>query len=684
MTDRQAPPAAIVPSAFEPLDPNSQSKGPQRNPLRLLVALVAALTVAILWFLFTARSVEIRIDALGDSDLDIDGGLVVPLGQRLLMRSGEYRLRVETEGYHPLAATLDVGAESSQSFTFTPLPLPGILEIDSQPGGALVYLDGEQLGKTPLEVPGIEAGEHQLRIERERYLGVAQALQVTGRLQRQHLSYALQPAWADIEVATLPAGASILVDGEPAGLTPAVTPLLQGERQLILRLAGFADHQQVLDVVAGEAQSLGTIELQPAAGIVRLSSRPSRANVTVDGEFAGQTPLTLELEPGISHRLSLSRAGYRRASRTLELAAGSEQEMAITLKAQLGKVDIRVTPAAATVRVDGRDMGNGSQLLQLPAYEHTISVELPGYAPFRQRFTPRPGLQQVIDVSLQTEEEAIMARITPEVTTSLGQKMKLFRGGEFTMGASRREPGRKSNEVLRPVALRRMFYLATTEVTNAQFRLFDASHNSGQVQGNSMNREDQPVVRVSWQQAAQFANWLSREEGLTPFYTENAGIITGFKPAATGYRLPSEAEWAFAARVRGEQVLRYPWGDEFPPPKPVENYADQGSAYVTGRFISGYNDSAVVTSNVGTYPANHHGIHDLGGNVAEWVHDIYSIDAGSSSTAVDPLGAQSGDNYTIRGSSWAHGKVSELRLSYRDYGERGRDDVGFRLARYAE
>ena len=148
-----------------------------------------------------------------------------------------------------------------------------------------------------------------------------------------------------------------------------------------------------------------------------------------------------------------------------------------------------------------------------------------------------------------------MARIKPEITTSLGQTLLLFKPAEspladFTMGASRREPGRRANEVLHPVSLRRMFYLQTTEVTNAQFRQFQADHNSGQIEGNSLNREHQPAVQVSWQQAAAFCNWLSKREGLPAFYRETKGIVTGYNPSATGYRLPSEAEWAWAARAR--------------------------------------------------------------------------------------------------------------------------------------
>ena len=100
--------------------------------------------------------------------------------------------------------------------------------------------------------------------------------------------------------------------------------------------------------------------------------------------------------------------------------------------------------------------------------------------------------------------------------------------------------------------------------------------------------------------------------------------------------------------------------------------------YATARQFS------VVTATVATFPPNHRGLYDMGGNVAEWVHDVYTIPPAKGATETDPLGAPSGDNYVIRGASWAQSKISDLRLSYRDYGQAGRDDVGFRLARYAE
>ena len=211
----------------------------------------------------------------------------------------------------------------------------------------------------------------------------------------------------------------------------------------------------------------------------------------------------------------------------------------------------------------------------------------------------------------------------------MGQTLLLFKPGEsaladFTMGASRREPGRRANEVLHPVSLRRMFYLQTTEVTNAQFRQFQPSHNSGQIDGKSLNQDAQPAVQVSWQQAAAFCNWLSAKEGLPAFYRQSNGIITGYNPAAIGYRLPSEAEWAWAARASGATLLKFPWGDTFPPTLAVENYADNTSAYVTGRILDNYKDGHVVSAPVSSFKPNQHGLYDMGGNVSEWAHDVYS------------------------------------------------------------
>lgn len=684
-------PQPIRPAAFEPLAPGAAADRRRGPPVaRLAIGAVLAVFLLALWFLLTSRSLEVSAIADGGETADITlSGFSVPLGGRFLVRPGRYELEVVAEGYHPYASSIEVGRDASQRVDVVLRPLPGLLTIDVTPAEARVIIDGEVVGSAPVENLDVEAGDHTLRIEAPRHRVLEQALSVTGRRIQQRLDLALEPAWAEVSVGTAPAAASVLVDGEHVGTTPAIVEVLEGERSLRVELTGYAPQVRELTIEAGVAVDLGTLALTPASGVLSLSSNPAGANVAVDGEFAGQTPLEIELAPGTDHRISLSRAGYRRESVALRMEAGGRESRTVRLQPMLGDVLVKVTPADAEVLVNGRSVGRGTQALSLPAVQQRLEIRLEGYETLRRSFTPRPGLEQLVEVTLLTPEEARQARLAPEITTALGQNLVLMNPvdsarNEFSMGASRRDPGRRANEVLHPVRLERAFYFASQEVTNAQFRQFQAAHNSGQIEGNSLNREHQPVAQVSWQQAASFCNWLSRREGLQPFYLEQQGIIVGFDARALGYRLPSEAEWAWVARVDGETLRRFTWGDDFPPGEVVENIADNSSAYVTGRILNGYDDGYVVSAPVGSFKASHRGIFDLGGNVSEWVHDVYAIPASSGVVTTDPLGSQRGDNYTIRGASWALGRLPELRLTYRDYGQAGRDDVGFRIARYAE
>ena len=683
-------PVTILPSGFTPLEQAAPKAPVPRKTGRMVLFFCLGVFVLVMLFLLSARSLMIEVEAQTSAHISVSG-LAFPFGKRYLLRPGDYNIHVTAEGYYPLATTVTVDHRDSQSIELPLQALPGLLSVDSEPAGASVIVDGESVGKTPLrDLPLIE-GEHQLRLEEARHLPVEQALQITGRSVRQQLQLQLAPAWAEVTVDSLPLGATILLDGEAVARTPATLEILQGEHQLMLQLQTYADWQQSLQIKASENLDLGKVTLQPAAGELALSSVPSSANVTLDGEFQGQTPLTLELSPDRAHRLAVFKPGYKRYNRSVQLPAAGSDTQTVTLQAELGEVRFSISPASAVLRIDGKAVGKSNQTLSLPAVEHTLEVSLDGYATVRRRVTPRPGLAQLVKVTLQTQRAVKLARIKPEITTALGQTLLLFKPGEsamadFTMGASRREPGRRANEVLHPVALRRMFYLQTTEVTNAQFRQFEPDHNSGQVESSSLNQKHQPAVQVSWQQAAAFCNWLSKKEGLPAFYQQKKGIVTGYNSSATGYRLPSEAEWAWAARTSGQALLRFPWGDTFPPTQVVGNYADTTSAYVTGSSLNSYTDGHVVSAPVASFKPNQHGLYDMGSNTSEWVHDVYGIPSANGATKRDPLGRQpqTDDNYVIRGASWDHSKLRELRLSYRDYGQAGRDDVGFRVARYAE
>ena len=666
----------------------------QRMTPTSALLLMAGLFIAyILFFLLTARSVSITVESETAPIIDLSG-LHLPFGERFLMRPGSYELTVTAEGYQAFTGPLLVDDSEVQTQAVVLTPLPGTLIIESIPASATVSVNGVAMGVTPLTIDSVDAGDVTVGLVAERYLPFETIIQVTGRAQTQRFSSNLTPGWARVSLQTTTPEVSVRIDQQsvtdlPLSSNRQTLEVMEGSREITFSAPGYIDEIIELDAVADTDVDLGIIELIPAAGMLRLTSVPAGAIVTRDGRFVGATPVNVPMEPATRHRIQVSRAGYLPESFSLALEKGASFDRQVVLSPALGEVDIQVTPRNATIQVNGDDRGKGSQILALPGIEQVITIRAPGYASVEKRVTPRAGLKQRISVALLTEEEARKAAIKPEITSSVGQTLLLIDPqvspvNEFTMGAPRRDAGRGANEVERPVRLTRAFYMATTEVTNAQFRQFTANHESGQAGGKSLNREHQPAVQLSWQQAASFCNWLSAREGLAPFYTERDGIITGFNSTSTGYRLPTEAEWAFATRVQGEGIWRFAWGEAWPPEDGSANLADASSALVTGRILNGYTDNVVVSAEVGKFPPNPRGLYDMGGNVAEWVNDVYRIPVPNEVIEENPLGDPQGDNYTIRGASWSLSRLRELRLTYRDYGERGRDDVGFRVARYAE
>ena len=225
-------------------------------------------------------------------------------------------------------------------------------------------------------------------------------------------------------------------------------------------------------------------------------------------------------------------------------------------------------------------------------------------------------------------------------------------------------------------------------MSNKEFKAFRQKHSSGIVGSNSLEIDSHPVVNVSWQDAALFCNWLSEEEGLEPVYVNGAEGLQARSPVPNGYRLPTEAEWSWVARYGGGTVgaLKYPWGAALPVAAGSGNYADRSAASLLPSTIEGYNDGFIATAPVTAFPADSRGIFGLGGNVAEWMHDRYKIYSASegSTVAIDPTGPESGELFVIRGAGWRHSGVTQLRLSFRDYGNTARQDLGFRIARYVD
>ena len=675
----------IEAAKFEPLSSKKSTRFVEINPRFCLIAALLAISAFCAWFMLTAKAVYIETEPL-DTDIDISAALTLKLASRHLIRPGTYDLDLSASGYHPLRETLGVTEDSAQHYIYRLEKLPGHLRIDSGPvTGATVFIDGVENGETPVTLRELPAGEYIVEVRAERYFPFRAEITLEGLDREQSVSAGLQPAWAEVSFSSEPADAQVLSGDQALGRTPLTTELLEGKHDVRIKAAGYKVWQDTVTVVAGTPQSLTDIKLEPADASLFLASKPARANATINGNYLGLTPLEVPLTPGETTHVRLFKQGYKPAARSLTAESGEQKRLSITLEPELVSVAVKAEPGDALLYVDGALVGPANRTLQLSTSKHNIEIRKQGYVDYKTTLTPLVGVEQELKVVLKTIIQAKLESVKPMISAPAGQTLKLFHPGAFTMGASRREPGRRANETVRDVKLTRPFYLGLKEVTNQEYRLFDSGFSSGAVSGNSLDGETQPVAKVTWQQAASYCNWLSREAALTPFYFEEEGRITGFDKTADGYRLPTEAEWAWAARATASgETLKFPWGRELPPAKNSGNFADRKAMALFGRVIGNYDDGYVVSAPAGSFAPNGKGLFDLGGNVAEWTNDYYDVVISTGKKIeTDPMGPASGEFHVIRGSSWAHGAVTELRLSFRDYGSKSREDVGFRIARYA-
>jgi formylglycine-generating enzyme required for sulfatase activity len=665
----------------------------RRRFIGLAIALCLLLLFIAAWFVFTAKQIMIQIEPQPDQ-ISISGSLVAPrFGGYFLLRPAKYQLHAVKECYYPLEEPFEVGAEKSQEVRFQLEKLPGRLSLQAHQAdkpevllnGARVIIDGQELGFTPVSNLEVKAGQRVLEIQADNYQNIKTEVQIAGCSEAQSFDFALVPGWSDVFISSAPEGAAVSVDGKPAGHTPLTIELPQGRYRLEISADGFKTWQTQLAVGLNQPQKITDIRLQPADGTLALQTKPPGANVTIGQKFVGKTPLKVRLSANTQHEIRISKAGYEKVSRRVQVSTGKLETLAVDLKPEWGVIHFKVEPADAQLIVDGKTQGVVPPELKLVAVNHQLEIRKQGYKPHKTQITPRPGYPQEIKITLTR----LKSKPTPPagvINAQNGYSLKQIRPQPFTMGSSRREQGRRSNETLRKIILQRPFYMGVREVTNKEFKQFLAGHKSGAFKGQRLSQADHPVVQVTWEQAALFCNWLSAKESLPPVYIEKGSRLVAAEPIGSGYRLPTEAEWEYCARFINPQAsLKYPWGNRFPPTSPSGNYADISAKNLLPAYIENYNDSFPGTAPPAKFKANRLGLYDLGGNVAEWCHDFYAIYTyNTNKTDTDPSGPMEGKHHVVKGSSWKYASMSKLRLAYRDYSDNKRPDLGFRICRYLQ
>ncbi|NQZ87868.1 MAG: PEGA domain-containing protein [Saccharospirillaceae bacterium] len=661
----------------------------KKRQYKLVMYLISSLFITgliLLGYIFTAKSVVIT-SSPPSQEIEITGGLYLKWQDHLLMLPGQYQVKVIKPDYSPLEQHFTVDTQQNQRIHFTLTPLPGNLALEITPDVDIrIMIDDQVVNINQHTVNNIAAGPHQLVIHAENYFSYQSEITIEGKNKTQQLVINLIPAWGNIMINSEPLGVQVYENEVLLGTTPLNAQLLEGEHPLHFKKQGYKATQRAVAVKAGQTKTIKAVKLFKLMGRLAISTSPKGVNISYGDKFLGTSPLNVTVSSDKELDLLLFKEGYQSQSHSLIVASDQTVSKFYQLLENNGVISFAVTPNDALLYIDGRLMGRASQQLSLPIKRQTIRVEKEGYISYQSSILPNLTMEQRLSITLKTEEQARWENLKSIITSTVGNKLKLFKPNDtFVMGASRREQGRRANEVKRKVQITKAFYLGFTEITNKEFRQFQREHSSGHIKGNSLNGTHQPAVKLTWQQAALFCNWISEQENLAKVYEVKEGKVVNFDPLANGYRLPTETEWVWAARFHNGEMLKYSWGPSLPPKVGSGNFADIAGAPILGTVLATYNDNYIASAPVGSFRSNEKGLFDLSGNVAEWLHDYYQIQTGLSlNTNKDPMGPESGNYHVIRGASWEHGTRTELRLSFRDYGKDKRNDLGFRIARNAQ
>ena len=521
----------------------------------------------------------------------------------------------------------------------------GWLVFNSVPEGADIYLaenGGEEkhIGTTPMNKK-MPYGTYNYRAKRYKYhddVGIARVDKT-----RVIMDLKLKPAFGSVSVSSQPQGAKVFLDGEDTGkVTPCtIGEIASGRCDIRLQLKDYAPASQSVTVTEGMTASVN-VTLVARFAHVTINSLPGAA-IKVNGAEVGSGSYSNNMAEGI-YDIEASLAGHRPVTKQIEVIVGVPQTIELRPTPIYGMLDVNSNPMGANITINGKSYGDTPTSIEnLLVGDYDVVLTKPGYASVSQRVTVSENASASVDVKMQKgemknsqiDESALSvsainltpnwsASVTPSqraVLEKLIANMVKVEGSTFTMGATP-EQGNDAYEYERPAHQVTLsdYYIGRYEVTQKEWQAV-MGDNPSKFYGDNL-----PVDYVSCNDCQDFINKLNQ--------------LTGLK-----FRLPTEAEWEFAARG-GKQSKGY-------------KYSGSDNA----KNIAWYEkNSGSKPHQVGTKEPNELGIYDMSGNVGEWCGDWYG--RYSSSAQTNPTGPSSGSSRVLRGGSWLS-YARYLRVSYR-------------------
>ena len=623
------------------------------------IIVIVTLLIAIPLFLLKSSNINYKEEY---PELKVSSPNSIIINDTVYSFFRKFKLNVEAYGYE--SKTIEFNhRDSDKEIILIEKPINVVFKINDTYDKFI--LNNKVL--TSLDNIKLKKGAHSYEISSNNHLTYKSNFEIEKYTDELLIPVILKKIDKSLQISSNPNNAKVFLNNAELGVTPLSINLDRSNNEIILKKAGYKE-KKVKYFVDDNNKSEIKYLLDEDENLISLSSNPPSASVFLDDEYVGITPIKF---PNIKKgTIKIKKYGYRD-----KLISPNNQTKTIntTLEKDMAEVQFS-SNVPAKVILNGRYIGSTPLKKDIQKIKHKISYEALGHRSIRESFEPLNDKVQIYK-NLLTDKQASLIDSKNNSTNSIGSKLILMNPGSITMGSPKRESRRDINELQKKVKITKHFFISKNLITESQYKKFKKSSSASNL----------PVNNVSWIDAAKFCNWLSRKEGLDQFYIIKGDRLLYFNTKSNGYRLPTEAEWEYAAKsnnpTQGELI--YAWGSDRQIRKLVGNIADQTTEGVLANFVPDYDDGYLERSPVGSFRSNQNGLNDITGNLSEWVNDFYSIEIiDPSEIFTDYIGPTVGTTHVIKGSNHYSSTPLQLGLSYRTYGNAENELVGFRIARW--
>ncbi len=515
------------------------------------------------------------------------------------------------------------------------------LVITSNQDNSSVYVDDKLVGKTENKIFTIELplGANEIELRKSGYKNQKITHQLSPENNRLEINLQASLPVA-VTINSQPEGARVYIDNVLFGITPKSSFFNEGTYPIRIEKESFETIEDIINVIEPEVSK--SYNLKDLRASLTINTSP-QARISLNGN---EYKLVKDMKmPASVVEIEISQAKAKSIKRLVTLKQKETLTLDLFPEIERGNISVVTIPTTASIELMG-DAGEHytaigrKSFTDIPVGNYELIISNDGYKTHKETIK-------------LTADNTVQKQFSLEEGSDVPDGFVYVQGGTFQMGS---KSGDSDEKPVHSVTLSD-FFISKYEVTQAEWQEImenDPSHFKG---------NNNPVEKVSWYDAVDFCNKKSLKDGLEPVYSGSGkNIKCDF--SKNGYRLPTEAEWEFAARG-GNKSKGYTYSGS--------NNIDEVAEY------EGNNNKS--TKAVGGKKPNELGIYDMSGNVWEWCWDWYGDY--SSSAQTDPLGPNSGSNRVKRGGSWIY-SAAYCRVAFRISSNptySSNSGIGFRLAR---